>query len=121
MPIVDIEIVLRPGESLPGDVAAALADNLGRIFGSPQNGTWVKVRVIPDLYYAENGGKEAGVYPVFVSILKANVPDSEEMQREVGAITAAVAQICTRAPELIHIVYQPEGKGRVAFGGRIVT
>jgi hypothetical protein len=121
MPIVDIEVVLNPEEIIPDDLPSRLADALGQVFGSPTNGTWVKLRAIPNLYYAENEGKEAGVCPVFVSVLKAKVPDSEAIQREVDAITAAVAQVCQRPAELIHVIYQPHGQGRVAFGGRIVT
>ncbi|HEU0297001.1 MAG TPA: hypothetical protein VFR47_29955 [Anaerolineales bacterium] len=121
MPIIDIEIVLKPEETIPGEMAADLADQLGRIFGSPKNGTWVKVRGISEVYYEENGGKEEGVYPVFVSILKARLPEIDDMQAEVDAITAAVAQICKRPFSLVHVIYQPEGKGRAVFGGKIVT
>jgi phenylpyruvate tautomerase PptA (4-oxalocrotonate tautomerase family) len=121
MPLVDVEIVLKPQETLPEAMASELADKLGQLFGSPRNGTWVKVRGIDEVSYAENGGKKEGVYPVFVTILKAKLPDSEALQTEVDAVIAAVGQICQRTPSLVHVIYQPEGKGRVAFGGRIVT
>lgn len=120
MPIVDIEIVLQPDETIPGELASELADQLGEIFGSSKNGTWVKVYGSDGIHYAENGGKEAGVYPVFVSLLKANLPAAEEIQREIDAIITTVAKICNRAPSLVHVIYQPAGKGRVAFGGNIV-
>lgn len=120
MPLIDVEIVLRSDETMPREMASELADQLAEIFGSPKNGTWVKVHGIPEIYYAENGGKEAGVYPVFVSILKARLPATEEMQREIDAIIEVIAQICKRDPALVHLIYQPEGKGRVAFGGNIV-
>jgi hypothetical protein len=121
MPIVDLEIILKPEESIPSELASELADELGRIFGSPRNGTWLKVRGTPEVFYAESGGKEEGVYPVFVSVLKAQLPDVAEMPAEVDAIIAAVAQICKRPHSLVHVIYQPQGKGRVAFGGKIVT
>ena len=121
MPLVDVEIVLKPQEAMPEAIASELADRLGQLFGSPRNGTWVKVRGIDEVYYAENGGKKAGVYPVFVTILKARLPDGEAMQTEVDAVIAAVGEICRRPPSLVHVIYQPEGNGRVAFGGRIVT
>jgi len=121
MPIVDIEIILKPDETISGTWASELADQLGAIFGSPKNGTWVKVWGIHDMHYSENGGKEEGVYPVFVSVLKSRLPNPAEMQREVDAMIAAIAQICRRDPSLVHIIYQPAGRGRVAFGGKIVT
>ena len=120
MPIVDIEIVLKKDETIPAEMASELADHLGEIFGSPKNGTWVKVYGISDIYYAENGGRAEDVHPVFVSVLKARLPNPEEMQTEVSAIIGVVAQICGRPASLVHVIYQPEGKRRVAFGGKIV-
>jgi phenylpyruvate tautomerase PptA (4-oxalocrotonate tautomerase family) len=120
MPIVDIEIVLKPDETISNEMTSEFADQFGTIFGSPKNGTWVKVHGISNLHYAENGGKVEGVYPVFVSILKARLPAIEEMQREIDAIIEAVAQICRRDPAFVHVIYQPEGNRRVAFGGKIV-
>jgi hypothetical protein len=96
MPIVDLEIVLKPQETISSELASELADELGRIFGSPRNGTWLKLRGIPEVHYAENGGKEEGIYPVFVSILKASLPELEEMQPEVDTIIAGVHAICKR-------------------------
>jgi len=121
MPIVDIEIVLKPDEIIQSGMIAELADQLGEIFGSSNGGTWVKVNELPENHYAENGGKEEGVYPIIVSVLKSKLPPPEEMQKEVEKITSAVAQICGRSSENVHVIYQPEGKGRVAFGGKIVT
>jgi phenylpyruvate tautomerase PptA (4-oxalocrotonate tautomerase family) len=121
MPIVDIEIVLKPDETIPDEMVSELADQLGEIFGSPKNGTWVKVHEIAGHHYAENEGKEKDVYPIFVSLLKSRLPGAEEMQKEVEAITETVARLCDRPPSLVHVIYQPEGKGRIAFGGKIVT
>lgn len=121
MPIIDIEIVLKPDETIPKKMVPELADQLGEIFGSSKNGTWIKVHGISSIHYAENGGKEEGVYPIFVSVLKSRLPNPEEMQKEVVAITSAVAQVCKRPSSLVHVIYLPEGKGRVAFGGKIVS
>lgn len=120
MPIVDVEIVLKPDQTISDEMASQLADELGTIFGSSKNGTWVKVYGITDRLYAENGGKPADVYPVFVSVLKASLPASEEIQREIDAIVEAVAKICRRDSAYVHVIYQPEGKGRVAFGRQVV-
>lgn len=120
MPIVDVEIVLKPEETIRDSMVRELADQLGEIFDSSKNGTWVKVHDIPSDHYAENGGKEEGVYPIFVSVLKSRLPHPDEMQKEVDAITGTVATVCHRSAGLVHVIYLPEGKGRVAFGGKIV-
>jgi phenylpyruvate tautomerase PptA (4-oxalocrotonate tautomerase family) len=62
-----------------------------------------------------------GVYPVFVSIIKSELPPIDEMEKEVEKITGAMARICGRPSENVHVIYQPQAKGRVAFGGRIVS
>lgn len=120
MPVINIEIVLKPDETILDEMASQFADELGTIFGSSKNGTWVKVYGITERFYAENGGKQAEVYPVFVSVLKASLPAAAEMQREIDAIVEAVARICKRESTFVHVIYQPEGKGRVAFGGKVV-
>jgi hypothetical protein len=121
MPIVDVEIVLKRGESLRKEIVIELANELGEIFQSPGGGTWLKIRELPDDRYAENDGTAEGLYPIFVSIIKSRLPDFDEMQKEVESMTGAVAQICGRSSENVHVIYQPEGRGRVAFGGRIVS
>ena len=121
MPIVDVEIVLRPGEAIRKEIASDLANELGEVFQTQPSQTWVKVHAMPADRYAENGGTRDGIYPIFVSIIKSKLPTSEEMQEEVEKITGAVAQICGRSSENVHVIYQPEGRGRVAFGGKIVS
>jgi phenylpyruvate tautomerase PptA (4-oxalocrotonate tautomerase family) len=121
MPILDIEVVLEPGEALRPELAGELADRAGEVFDASPGTTWVKVRAIPAEFYAENQTiRPNDVYPVFVSILKAKLPPLDEHQREVTRLTEAVARICRRPLENVHILYLPEGAGRVAFGGRIV-
>ena len=121
MPIVDIEIVLIPNETIQSQMVSELTDQLGEIFGSPKGGTWVKVRGLIESQYAENGQGREDVYPVFVSVLKSRLPAQEDLQIEVEKLTATVAQICGRPPENVHVLYEPEGRGRVAFGGKLVT
>ncbi len=117
MPIVEIEIVLKPNEIIQGITVEELADQLGEIFGSPRGTTWVKVRGLERDHYSENGGRPDDVFPVFVSVLKSILPGKDEMQREVEMITGAVAQLYGRPSGNVHVIYLPEGKGRVAFGG----
>ena len=122
MPIVDVEIVLLPEESMRSGLAAEIADRCGEVFGSPPGSTWVKLRPIPCDHYAENGGgPQDGVYPVFVSVLKARLPAPEALRAEVSRLTAAIAEATGRPVENVHIVYLPAGAGRVAFGGELVS
>jgi hypothetical protein len=121
MPILEIEIVTRPGEVLPPGIASEIADRAGEIFASTPGGTWVRLRALPDASYAENGGgPPLGVHPVFVTVLKSRLPDSDELEQEAARLAAAVARICGRPAENVHILYLPEGSGRVAFGGKII-
>ena len=57
---------------------------------------------------------------MFVSVLKAKLPPPDERQLEVTRLTEAVARICRRPPENVHILYLPGGAGRMAFGGTLV-
>ena len=120
MPIVDIEIVLRANEIIREEMVSELADELGEIFHSSPGKTWLKVRLLAAAQYAENGGKPEGVYPIFVTVLKSKMPSMEELQEEMAKITGVVAHICGRPSENIHVIFQPEGRGRVAFGGKLV-
>ncbi|HLF04269.1 MAG TPA: hypothetical protein VI855_03540 [Dehalococcoidia bacterium] len=122
MPIVDVEVVVRSEESLASNLAARLAEACGEIFGSAPGGTWVKVRSVLRTRYAENGGNlPEDFYPVFVTVLKAKLPSPKAMQTEVASLTEAVAQTCGRPQENVHVIYEPEAAGRVAFGGKIVS
>ena len=121
MPILDVEVVLRPGESLPRHLAADIADRVGEVLGTPPGRTWVKLHSLPPEHYAENGDAGEGFYPVFVSILKNQLPASEAMPTEVAQLTDVIAQACARPAENVHLIYRPAGAGRVAFGGRPIS
>jgi phenylpyruvate tautomerase PptA (4-oxalocrotonate tautomerase family) len=121
MPILEIEIVTRPAEVLRSDLAAEIADRAGEVFGSAPGATWVRVHALPAESYAENGGgPPAGVYPVFVSVLKSKLPDATGLEREARQLAETVGRTCSRHPENVHILYLPEGAGRVAFGGNVI-
>lgn len=121
MPILEVEIILRPREALPADLAAQLADVAAAALGSQPGGTWVKLRPSPPEQYAEGGGgPPEGVYPVFVSVLKADVPPPDQLAAESANLTQATAQVCRRPPENVHIVYLPPARGRISFGGRLL-
>lgn len=122
MPVVDIEIVTHPGELLRPKLAEALAERIGEIFASPPGSTWIRLRSLSSETYAENGIDPAETpLPVFVSILKAQPLSPEEQNFEVGQLTDAIADLCRRPAEHVHLIYLPPGAGRVAFGGRRVS
>lgn len=121
MPILEVEIVIRPSEVLhPQSLVSELANRAGDIFLAAPGTTWVKLRALGSEYYAENGCAAGEYFPVFVTVLKASLPDPSTMQREIAALTAAVAQACGRPPENVHIFYLPAAAGRAAFGGKWV-
>ena len=120
MPVLEVEIVLRPGEVLPSGLAGELADRAGQVFHAPLGTTWVRLRSLEPGSYAENGGgPPQGVSPVFVAVLKRTLPGMEQRRTEAAELAAAVAQACARPVENVHILYLPEGSGRIAFGGKL--
>ena len=121
MPILDIEIVApdsAPG--LPADLTQSLADETAPAFGAPERTVWVKLRILPLSQYAENGGLSEGVYPVFVTVLKSRVWEGSALEEEINRLTEILARVLSRPKSNIHIFYQPDGAGRVAFGGKLV-
>ena len=121
MPIIDIEMVLKPNETPHDNMASVLATELGKIFKSPRGTTWVKLHTLAEGHYAENDVQHNDVYPVFVKVIKSKSPDVKGIQREANKITSVVAKICNRPSDNVHVIYEAEGKGRVAFGGRLIT
>ena len=120
MPILEIEIVLQPGEILMSDLAARLADAAAEIFKSEPRGTRVRLRTLDAVQYAENAsGAGSDVFPVFVSVLKARL-ETDILGTEADQLAESLAHICNRPKENVHIFYQPEARGRVAFGGKLL-
>lgn len=118
MPILRIAIVLRHGEGLPSNLARRLADATGAVFGSPPGHTWIVLSEISGEQYAENHNHPVErPSPVFAHVLRSQLPAPEALAAEAAALAAAIAQICGRPAEQVHIIYEPAGAGRVAFGG----
>ncbi len=46
MPILDIEIILRPGETPDHKLVTELANRAGELFDAPPGSTWVKLRTL---------------------------------------------------------------------------
>jgi len=118
MPILEVEVVLAPGETVPAETAAALAGAAAAVFRSPEGSTWVRLHELPDERYAENGCG-AGFRPVFVLVRKAQLPAEIDLEREASELAAAVASVFGRPVENVHIIYEPPIAGRIAFGGKL--
>ena len=118
MPIVDVELV---GDTLvTGETSRALADAVGEALSSRPGGTWVRVRSLDLARYAENGGAPDGVRPVFVTVLERVRPTGAELTDKVERVTAAVADVSGRPAENVHVLFEADASGRLAFGGRLV-
>ena len=123
MPIVDIEVVTGPAdpEAVDKETLQLLADELGGLFGSDPGSTWIRFRVIDQDAYAENGGVPGSqVQPVFVSILRAALPERPALRREMPRVAEIVARILDRPRENIHVLYAPDARGRIGFGGTLL-
>jgi phenylpyruvate tautomerase PptA (4-oxalocrotonate tautomerase family) len=120
MPIVDIEIV--GSKSVGKNLAARLADMAGQVFCSQPASTWVRVRRLPPHFYAENNTKKPrGWRSVFVTVIKARRPTGAALASEVRNLTEGVAKVCGCPPANVHILYESDAQGRIAFGGRLRT
>jgi len=53
MPILDVEIVLRPGEGLRDELAAEIARRAAPLFGAPPSRTWMRPRGLLPEYFGE--------------------------------------------------------------------
>ena len=121
MPILDVEAVLFDHEVIDSNWALEIADAAGKIFETPPRRTWVHIRGLPCSHYTENGtGDTLELCPVFVSVLKAQLPEIEELRVEVEKLTTATARIIGRPVENVHVLYLPSGAGRISFGGKLV-
>lgn len=119
MPILTVEIVHDPGVALAPDLARRLADAAGRVLDAAPGTTWVTVSPVPASRYAESGGGE-DYRPVFVRVLKRELPEEPARGEEIAALTRAVAEVCGWDPRQVHVIYEPAARGRVSFGGRLV-
>lgn len=122
MPIIDVQLVRASAEPVSADLAPALADALARVFGAEPGRVWVRLTTLPHTQYAENGGAYAfSELPVFVTVLHAEPPAGADRAAEASAVAQAVADCIECARERVHVEYAPPGRGRVAFGGYLIT
>lgn len=121
MPIVKLEIVKVSGWSRPRDLARKVADAVAEVLHAAPQSVWVRISTVAAGDYSENLGVPVDAGPIFVSILEAAPPEGEALILEVAALTGAIAEACRRKTDDIHIIYEPPGRGRVAFGGNLVS
>ena len=123
MPIIDIELVASAADGGPPrrELLQVIADELGDLFNSEPANTWVKLRSVDAAQYVENRTElEASASPVFVNVLRAQLPDADTIRAEMAAIAEVVARTLKRPCENVHVLYAPDAKGRVGFGGQLV-
>jgi phenylpyruvate tautomerase PptA (4-oxalocrotonate tautomerase family) len=121
MPIVDVRPVVSASCKLPADAAQTLANEISQALSAEPGRVWVRVAEFPSEKYAENGATvQDNELPVFVQVLHADWPAQEARGKEAAALAAAVAASLGRQIERVHIEYAPPGRGRVAFGGKLV-
>lgn len=118
MPIVDVAIV--SDDVSDPSLAQTLADGIGDALGAPIGTTWVRLRVLDRDHYAESGGADADASPVFVEIISRRAPRGPQLSSVVADIVRAVARATGRTAERVHVIFEPDGAGRIAFGGRLV-
>ena len=122
MPIVDVTLVVEPHVALAPNLAQALADAVGRALKSPPAQTWVRIHVLASDRYAENQSTpQLNELPVFVTVLQRQLSQAVELEREISALTEAIAQSTARPPASVHIEFAPAAVGRLSFGGKLVT
>lgn len=121
MPIVTVDIVRDSSLRQEPGLAATLADVLAPVFGKDPKRTWIRLNYLDPGEYAEGGGgPEPGVIPVFVRLLLARLPDLDQRQQLAVKIGAKVGEVLDRPVENVHVIFEPEATGRVAFGGKLV-
>jgi len=122
VPIVSIQCVENGvSAEYPKETTQRLADELGDIFQSEPGGTWVKMSAITDAAYAENHVELSNdIQPTFVEVLKRSLDEEGVLTKEADAVAECVSNILSRPKANVHVLYLPEGAGRVAFGGQLV-
>ena len=124
MPIVDIEFLTNTIDAAAIDKESLqrVTDELGELFGSVPGGTWVRLCRIDPNAYAENGtAVESQAAPVFVSVLRADVPEATTLRREMAGVADIVSRALGHPRENVHVLYAPGARGRIGFGGVLMA
>jgi phenylpyruvate tautomerase PptA (4-oxalocrotonate tautomerase family) len=122
MPIVDVHAVVSASCKLPDDAAQRLAASIAGVLNAETGTVWVRLAEIADGKYAENGANvEDNNLPVFIQVMHADWSTQHARAREAAALAAAVAACLGRLVDRIHVEFAPPGRGRIAFGGKLVV
>ena len=119
MPILDVCVVAPEGSRVPAGTAKKLANAVAAVLGADPGRVWVRVQALPQSLYAENGSNE-DLSPVFVKVMHADLKAIDHLEREAMELARAVASCVGCQLELVHIEYSPPGRGRIAFGGKLL-
>lgn len=114
MPIVDIRVVGGPTEVLDS-AASPIAEQIGAMLGAAEGTVWISLSSLPLAHFAENG-PAPDPPPVFVRVL-ARIDDPRTIPLQARQIGAAVAAVIGRPQERVHVIFEPDARGRVFFGG----
>lgn len=117
MPIIAVEAIGSPAE-FPKDMAQRIADSVADALKTGPRDTWVKIHFLAPDHYAENDASNLSPErPLVVSILKYTNPVGAELSAQIAELTSSIATASCHPRENVHLIYEAEGKGRVAFGG----
>lgn len=120
MPILNVTLVVAENEHPAPDCARRICEAAAPILGSQPGGTWVILEAVLEHNYAEDsGGPPAGVRPAFIRVLQFEAGDAAQRRAQARKLANHLAPILARPGDNIHIIFEPAGKGRVAFGGRL--
>lgn len=120
MPIINVEIVGSISANA-NYVSQNLADVAGKIFQSGPGQTWLKLTFIPFDNYAENNIARPLEGPTFVSIIMKDPLDDNEKAQLALNLAKEIGQILNRSIDKIHVYFNLEARGRIAFGGKLMT
>ena len=121
MPILEVEMVCDNTRPFEPEWAQRIADLAGGVFETARGQTWVKMRKLEHTGYAENGVAASETpSPVFVHVMKKRMGDPEEIQDEVKKLSKGIAEILGKPLENVHIIFDRDAVGRIAFGGEFV-
>ncbi|MGH7681408.1 MAG: tautomerase family protein [Candidatus Eiseniibacteriota bacterium] len=123
MPILEVELVGEVASETRRGLAERIAQSVAAVLNAETGSVWVRLRFTPASDYGENGppaGHPDPTHPVFVTINRRALPPASILKQEARLLAAVVAGACHRVKADVHIIYEPPGKGRVAFGGSLI-
>ncbi len=120
MPIIKALLVVPEGMAAPKGAAQGIADAVAQVLRLEPARVWVTLQHVPADGYAENGVSRPP-RPLFIEVLHADLPAPEQIAVQSKALARAIGSSLGLAPELVHIEYAPAARGRLAFGGQLLT